>query len=70
MEVVVMASYLPIKAKNTISNVPWSLETGNVTLLKFRFDMAMNGRFGMELQPEELSEKEKLNVGKSVFLGE
>lgn len=34
-------------------------QTGNITPLKFRFDLAMSGRLGMELQPKELTEKEK-----------
>lgn len=41
-----------------VSEVP-NHQTGNVTPLKFRFDMAMSGRFGMELQPKNLSEEEK-----------
>lgn len=41
-----------------VSAVP-NHQTGNVTPLKFRFDMAMSGRFGMELQPKDLSDKEK-----------
>lgn len=41
-----------------VSAVP-NHQSGNVTPLKFRFDMAMSGRFGMELQPKDLSEKEK-----------
>lgn len=34
-------------------------QTGNITPLKFRFDLAMSGRLGMELQPKELTDKEK-----------
>jgi len=41
-----------------VSAVP-NHQTGNITPLKFRFDMAMSGRFGMELQPKDLSEKER-----------
>lgn len=41
-----------------VSAVP-NHQTGNVTPLKFRFDMAMSGRFGMELQPKDLSDEEK-----------
>ena len=41
-----------------VSVVP-NHQSKNVTPLKFRFDMAMSGRFGMELQPKDLSEKEK-----------
>lgn len=34
-------------------------QTGNVTPLKFRFDLAMSGRLGMELQPKKMSDKDK-----------
>jgi len=34
-------------------------QDGNVTPIKFRFDLAMSGRLGMELQPKDLSVKEK-----------
>ena len=34
-------------------------QTGNVTPLKFRFDVAMSGRLGMELQPKSLSAEER-----------
>jgi len=33
-------------------------QTGNSTPLKFRFDIAMSGRLGMELQPKQLNEEE------------
>ena len=41
-----------------VSAVP-NHQTGNVTPLKFRFDMACAGRLGMELQPKHLSESER-----------
>ena len=41
-----------------VSAVP-NHQTGNVTPLKFRFDMACAGRLGMELQPKHLSAEEK-----------
>lgn len=41
-----------------VSAVP-NHQTGNVTPLKYRFDVACSGRLGMELQPELLSEQEK-----------
>ena len=41
-----------------VSAVP-NHQTGNVTPLKFRFDMACSGRLGMELQPRTLSADEK-----------
>lgn len=34
-------------------------QTGNVTPLKFRFDMACSGRLGLELQPKSFSESER-----------
>ncbi len=34
-------------------------QTKRVTPLKFRFDVAMTGRLGMEMKPSDLSEKEK-----------
>ena len=41
-----------------VSAVP-NHQTGNVTPLKFRFDMACSGRLGMELQPRNLTEGER-----------
>lgn len=41
-----------------VSAVP-NHQTGNVTSLKFRFDVASAGRLGMELQPRKLSEEER-----------
>ncbi len=41
-----------------VSAVP-NHQTGNVTPLKFRFDVACSGRLGMELQPRNLSERER-----------
>ena len=41
-----------------VSTVP-NHQTGNVTPLKFRFDMACSGRLGMELQPRNLSDRER-----------
>ena len=34
-------------------------QTGNITPLKFRFDLSMSGRLGMELQPKQLSTEDK-----------
>ena len=41
-----------------VSAVP-NHQTGNVTSLKFRFDVACAGRLGMELQPKTLSNEER-----------
>lgn len=34
-------------------------QTGSVIPLKFRFDMAMSGRLGMEIQPRKMTEQER-----------
>ena len=41
-----------------VSIVP-NHQTGNVTPIKFRFDIACAGRLGMELQPKQMTEEEK-----------
>jgi alpha-galactosidase len=41
-----------------VSNVPNGI-TGRTTSLKFRFDVAMTGKLGMDLQPMQMTEKEK-----------
>lgn len=42
-----------------VSIVP-NHQSGAVTPLKFRFDLACTGRLGMELQPKDLSEEERV----------
>ena len=41
-------------------------QTGNITPIKFRFDMACAGRLGMELQPKEMTDKEKEFARKAI----
>jgi alpha-galactosidase len=41
-------------------------QTGRVIPLKFRFDVAMTGRLGMEMKPSDLNEKEKEYAKKAV----
>ena len=41
-----------------VSAVP-NHQSGNVTPLKFRFDMACSGRLGMELQPKQMTDEER-----------
>ncbi len=50
--------YPAVVTGSHVSTTP-NHQTGNVTPLKFRFDLAMSGRLGMELQPKQLSDKEK-----------
>ena len=48
-----------------VSTVP-NHQNGNVTPLKFRFDVACQGRLGLELQPKYLSDEEKALVDRCV----
>lgn len=41
-------------------------QTGRVTPLKFRFDVAMSGRLGMEMQPSSMSDTEKAFAKKAI----
>ena len=41
-------------------------QTGRVVPLKFRFDVAMSGRLGMEMQPGSMSEKEREYAKKTI----
>lgn len=41
-----------------VSAVP-NHQSGNITPLKFRFDVACSGRLGMELQPKNMTDQEK-----------
>lgn len=48
-----------------VSAVP-NHQTGNVTPLKMRFDIAAAGRLGMELQPADMSAKEREYAARSI----
>ena len=48
-----------------VSAVP-NHQNGNVSPMKFRFDVACSGRFGMELQPKTMSEEEKAFARKAI----
>lgn len=41
-------------------------QTKNNTTIKFRFDMAMSGRLGMELQPKKMTDEEKRFAKKAI----
>lgn len=41
-------------------------QTGRVLPLKFRFDVAMTGRLGMEIQPMDMSDKDKRFAAKAI----
>lgn len=48
-----------------VSAVP-NHQTNNVTPLKFRFDVAMSGRLGMELQPKDMNEEDRAFAKKAI----
>lgn len=48
-----------------VSAVP-NHQTGNITPLKFRFDIACAGRLGMELQPGDMTDEEKAFALKAI----
>lgn len=50
--------YPPFATAAHVGAVP-SHQTGNITPLKFRFDVACSGRLGLELQPKNLRADEK-----------
>ncbi|MCW3786846.1 alpha-galactosidase [Plebeiibacterium sediminum] len=50
--------YPPVASASHVSTSP-NHQTGRVTPLKFRFDVAMTGRLGMELQPKDIKGEER-----------
>ena len=50
--------YPAVAMGSHVSAVP-NHQTGNVTPIKFRFDMACAGRLGMELQPRQMTDEER-----------
>ncbi|MBP5483417.1 MAG: alpha-galactosidase [Bacteroidales bacterium] len=48
-----------------VSTVP-NHQTGNVTPLKFRFDVACAGRLGLELQPKYFTEQDRITVDRCI----
>lgn len=52
-----LASHVPV-AKNHIS--------GRTTPLKYRFDVAMSGKLGMDLQPSQMTEEERIFSEKAI----
>lgn len=50
--------YPAVATASHVSAVPGH-QTGSITPLKFRFDVAMSGRLGLELQPKSIPENER-----------
>lgn len=57
--------YPSIVCGSHVSAVP-NHQTGNMTPLKFRFDVACSGRLGMELQPSSMTAEEKAFARKAI----
>lgn len=51
--------YPAVVTGSHVSAVP-NHQSGNITPLKFRFDIAAAGRLGMELQPRDMTDEEKI----------
>ncbi|MBQ7195426.1 MAG: alpha-galactosidase [Bacteroidales bacterium] len=58
--------FFPVEAAGSHVSASPNHQTGLITPLKFRFDVAMTGRLGMELQPSNLSAEEQDYVKKMV----
>ena len=57
--------YPAVVCGSHVSAVP-NHQTGNITPLKFRFDLAASGRLGMELQPAQMSDAERSFARKAI----
>lgn len=57
--------YPAVVCGSHVSAVP-NHQTGNITPLKFRFDLASSGRLGMELQPAQMSDAERSFARKAI----
>lgn len=57
--------YPPVGAASHVSTSP-NHQTQRMTPLKFRFDVAMTGRLGMELQPKNIQGKEREFAGEAI----
>ena len=54
-----VSGYYPAIAMASHVSADRNHQTGRTTPLKFRFDVAMSGRLGMEIQPKNMSDKDK-----------
>lgn len=54
-----VSNFYPAIAMGAHVSAKKNHQTGRVTPLKFRFDVAMSGRLGMEMQPKDMSVEEK-----------
>lgn len=57
--------YPPVATASHVSISP-NHQTGRVTPLKFRFDIAMTGRLGMELQPKDIQGDDRIFAIKAI----
>lgn len=54
-----MSLFYPATAMGSHVSATPNHQTGNITPIKFRFDMACAGRLGMELQPKKMTDQER-----------
>lgn len=54
-----ISSFYPSVAMASHVSADKNHQTGRITPLKFRFDVAMSGRLGMEMQPKDMTETDK-----------
>lgn len=54
-----VSSFYPAIAMASHVSADKNHQTGRMVSMKFRFDVAMSGRLGMEIQPKDMSEKDK-----------
>lgn len=61
-----VSGYYPAIAMASHVSADRNHQTGRTTPLKFRFDVAMSGRLGMEIQPKNMSEKDKVFAKRAI----
>lgn len=58
--------FYPANAMASHVSVVPNRQTGNITPIKFRFDVACSGRLGMELQPKDMTDADKEFSGMAI----
>ena len=61
-----VSGYYPAIAMASHVSADRNHQTGRTTPLKFRFDVAMSGRLGMEIQPKNMSDKDKVFAKRAI----
>ena len=61
-----VSSFYPAIAMGAHVSADKNHQTGRSIPLKFRFDVAMSGRLGMEIQPKDMSEEDKVFAKRAI----